>query len=499
MKLTRRDFVTMTAAAGIAAKLPAQAKPMFDPEMDSLAKYKAPDWFRDAKLGIWNCWGPESQPEMGDWYARHMYEQGNPCYEQHLKAYGHPSKVGYKDLIPLWRGENWQPERLMKLYKKAGAKYFTAIAQHHDNFDCWNSKYHSWNSVKMGIKRDVVGEWGKITRANGLKFGVSEHLGASWNWLAPSHLSDRTGPLAGVPYDGANPEWASLYHTGNTDPNWGLWYKGAPVEFQQAWLRRITDLVDQHKPDLLYSDGSLPFGAYGRQMLAHFYNSNAQRHGGVVDAVYFCKNNPTDGGQYRDGICVRDIERGIADGILPEPWQTDTCIGDWYYKKDFPYKTPTTVVQMLLDIVSKNGCLLLSVPLRGDGTLDAKEEAILAGLGDWMQRNGEGVYGTRPWRTFGEGGSGPSAANFNESKLKYTAEDIRFTTKGRELYAFALAWPTTGTLTIKSLGGASVSEVRMLDGGDKLTYQQGADALTVQLPAQVRGEHAFGLRILGVV
>ncbi len=499
MKLTRREFVAMAAAAGIAKTAPAQARQPFAPEMDSLAKYKAPDWFRDAKLGIWNCWGPESQPEMGDWYARHMYEQGNPTYEQHLKAYGHPSKVGYKDLIPLWRGENWQPERLMKLYKKAGAKYFTAIAQHHDNFDCWNSKYHPWNSVKMGAKRDVIGEWGRIARANGMRFGVSEHLGASWNWFGVSHRSDTTGPFAGVPYDGANPEYASLYHTGDKDSDWGSWYKGAPVEFQQEWLRRITDLLDQHKPDLLYSDGSLPFGAYGRQMLAHYYNSSAQRHGGVVDAVYFCKNNPLDGGEYRDGICVRDIERGIADGILPEPYQTDTCIGDWYYKKDFNYKTPTTVVQMLLDIVSKNGCLLLSVPLRGDGTLDSREEAILASLGDWMQRNGEAVYGTRPWRTFGEGGSGPSAANFNEDKLKYTAADIRFMTKGKDLYAFALAWPTSGKLLIKSLASAPVTSVHLVDGGDKLVWKQVAEGLSVELPAQQRGEHAFGLRIGGAI
>jgi alpha-L-fucosidase len=479
--------------------MPTPGEGPFAATLDSLAGYKCPDWFRDAKLGIWNCWGPESQPEMGDWYARHMYEQGHPSYEQHLKTYGHPSKVGYKDLIPLWRGENWQPERLMKLYKKTGAKYFCAIAQHHDNFDCWNSKWHGWNSVKMGAKRDVLAEWGRVARAEGLRYGVTEHLGASWNWFGLSHTADKTGPLAGVPYDGADPRWASLYHTGDAKSEWGSWYNGVPERFQREWLLRIADLIDSQQPDLLYSDGSLPFGAYGRTMLARYYNNSARKHGGTVDNVYFCKNNPLDGGQYRDGFCVRDIERGIADGILPQPYQTDTCIGDWYYKKDIVYKTPTTVVQMLLDIVSKNGCLLLSVPLRGDGTLDSREEAILASLGTWMQRNGEAVYGTRPWRTFGEGKSGPAAGNFNEDKLAYTAEDIRFVTRGKDLYAFALAWPTTGVLRIRSLGESAVTGVHMVDGGERLKWTREGGALVVTLPAQQRGEHAFGLRVSGVV
>ncbi len=256
--------------------------------------------------------------------------------------------------------------------------------------------------------------------------------------------------------------------------------------------------MDTHKPDLLYSDGSLPFGAYGLRMLANYYNDSAAHHGGKVDAVYFCKDNP-DGGQYRNGICARDIERGVADRILSEPWQTDTCIGDWYYKRAIVYKTPTTVVQMLVDIVSKNGNLLLSVPLRRDGTLDSREEAILAALGDWMQRNGQAIYGTRPWRAFGEGGSGPTAGNFNEDKLKYTSADIRFTAKGPDLYAFALAWPTSGKLLIRSLASAPVTSVHLVDGGNKLVWKQVAEGLSVELPAQQRGEHAFGIRITGAI
>jgi len=175
--MNRRDFLALSAASGLSRLAPAQPPLRFTPDLDSLAGYKAPEWFRDAKFGIWNCWGPESVPEMGDWYARKLYVEGDPTYKSHLEIYGHPSKFGYKDMVPLWHAENWQPDRLMALYKKAGAKYFFAIAQHHDNIDCWNSKYHPWNSVKMGPKKDVLGIWGKTARAHGLKYGVSEHLG----------------------------------------------------------------------------------------------------------------------------------------------------------------------------------------------------------------------------------------------------------------------------------------------------------------------------------
>ncbi len=505
MKVTRREFAALAGAAGLGGLQDVrafgagagQAAPRFQPELDSLATYKAPEWFRDAKLGMWACWGPEAVPEMGDWYARNMYIEGHDQYEDHLKRYGHPSKVGYKDMVPLWKGENWDPNRLMGLYKKAGAKYFCAIAQHHDNIDCWNSKYHEWNSVKMGPHKDVIGTWRDTARSHGLRFGVTEHLGASWNWYGVTKLADKTGPLAGVPYDGANPEWKDLYHWDNAGESAKPWYRNVPERFQVEWFNRIKDLVDSYQPDLLYSDGSLPFGAHGRELLAHFYNSNMQQNSGQLEAVYNCKK-VEDGGQYADGMCVRDMERGVLDGISPEPWQTDTCVGDWYYKKDIVYKTPTTVVQMLVDIVSKNGNLLLNFPVRADGTLDAQEEDILASLAEWTAVNGEAIYATRPWHVYGEGTQGPSGAMFNEGKLTYTSEDIRFTTKGGTLYAFALAWPASGKLLIKSLAARQPRSVNLLHGGDSLQFKQQPEGLLVQLPAERRGEHAFGLRIEGI-
>jgi len=500
MSLNRREFVSLAGAAVACSALPVRANafgPEFAPELDSLKSYRAPDWFRDAKLGFWACWGPEAVPEMGDWYARNIYIQGHKQYEEHLKRYGHPSKFGYKDLVPLWHGENWDPDRLMSLYKKAGAKYFCAIAQHHDNIDCWNSRFHRWNSVKMGPKRDVIGEWRDAARKNGLRFGVTEHLAASWNWYGVAHLSDSTGSLAGVPYDGADPSFADLYHQGNAFTNWKQWIGGVPESFQEQWFNRIKDLVDSYQPDLLYSDSSLPFGDHGRRLLAHFYNRNILSHNCRLDAVYNCKFNQ-DGGQFVNGMCVQDVERGVQDGINPLPWQTDTCVGDWYYKRDIQYKTPTTVIQMLIDIVSKNGNLLLNFPIRADGTLDSQEENILESIAGWMAINGEAIYGTRPWRVYGEGSAGPSSGNFNEDKIRYTFEDIRFTTKDGQLFAFVLAWPVSGKLLIRSITSGQVHSVRMLQTGVVLKWEQQSDGLSIQLPAQKVGEHAFGLRIEGV-
>jgi alpha-L-fucosidase len=464
--------------------------------LESFKQYRAPEWFRDAKLGFWACWGPEAVPEMGDWYARQMYIQGHPQYEDHLKRYGHPSKFGYKDIVPLWKGENWDPEGLMQLYKRAGAKYFCAIAQHHDNIDCWNSKFHRWNSVNMGPKRDVIGLWGKAARKHGLRFGVTEHLGASWNWYGVTKLSDKTGPLAGVPYDGVDPRFADLYHSGNEKSKVEWWYRIVPDSWKQEWFNRIKDLVDSYQPDLLYSDGSLPFGEYGRKLLAHFYNADLRRHEGKLEAVYTCKFND-DGGEFVEGMCVQDLERGVQSGIKAEAWQTDTCVGDWYYKRGIRYKTASTVIQMLADIVSKNGNLLLNFPVRGDGTLDAEEESILASLAEWISVNGEAICGTRPWRVYGEGATAVPGGNFNEQKLHYTAEDIRFTTKGGNLYAIALGWPESGKLVVRSLGGANIHSVRLLGIQEPLMWSQGAQGLVVQLPAQKPGEHAFVLRVEG--
>jgi alpha-L-fucosidase len=486
-------------------QLPVAAGP-FNPNMDSLANYHCPKWFRDAKFGIWAHWGPQSVPMDGDWYARRMYIQGEPQYQDHLERYGHPSKTGYKDIIPLWKAEKWDPDRLMALYKRAGARYFVSMGSHHDDFFLWNSKLHKWNSVNMGPKRDVVGEWQKAARKYGLRFGVSEHLGASFTWFQPSHKSDTIGPFAGVPYDGADPKYQDLYHP-PAEPGDTEWYSTNP-RWQQTWFNEIRELIDNYHPDLLYSDGVVPFSKevgqrgltligsneVGLSLIAHFYNSAARLHGGAKDVVYTAK-------QKSDGRWVEDMERGVLPGINPDPWQTDTSIQDWFYNRNWKYRSSAWVIQMLVDIVSKNGNLLLNVVQRPDGSLDAEVEQMLDQLHDWMATNGEAIYGTRPWLVYGEGPVRVEGGRFKED-VTYTARDIRFTTTGKTLYAFALGWPEDGKVTIKSLGKDRerknhIRRVELLGHEGTLDFSQSASGLVVTMPpTKVNG--AVALKISGV-
>jgi alpha-L-fucosidase len=471
----------------------------FQGTRESLKAYRTPDWFRDAKFGIWAHWGPQSQPEDGDWYARNMYMEGSEQYKFHVEHYGHPSKVGFKDVITTFKADKWDPEHLMDLYVKAGAKYFVSMGVHHDNFDMWNSRYQTrWNAAKAGPKKDIVGMWKQAARKRGLRFGVSEHLSNSFDWLAPSHLSDKAGQFAGVPYDGIDPEYSDLYHS----------YEGMPADFaqtakamgrvapdrwKQQYFDRIRDLIDQHQPDLLYTDGGIPFDEYGLSLVAHEFNVSAKAHGGKVESVYNSKA-ATD---CDEGTCVLDLERGLVNKIWPDPWQTDTCIGNWHYKKGIAYKTPKTIVDMLVDIVSRNGNLLLNFPLPGSGELDAQEQEILSSITSWMRVNSEGIHGTRPWKVYGEGPSlatQETNAGFNETKRKdLTAEEIRFTTKGDRLYAFVMGWPS-GESVVKSVD-KKVHNVELLGHKGKLKWSQDEGGLKVQMPAEKPSEYAVTLKI----
>jgi alpha-L-fucosidase len=451
---------------------------------DSFRQYQYPEWFRNAKFGIWSHWGPQAVPRQGDWYARGLYEEGNEYYDYHVEHYGHPSKFGYKDIIPLWKAERWDPEQLMTLYKKAGAKYFVSMGTHHDNFFLWDSKIHRWNSVNMGPEKDVVGLWQKAAKKEGLRFGISEHLGASYTWFQTSHGADNSDPMAGVPYAGANEEFKDLYHP-KASPDDTDWLTTDP-ENQKNWLASITEVIDMYQPDLLYSDSELPFGEIGRTMLAHFYNQDIEKKGGNLEAVYTCKVHPS-GGRW-----VQDIERGVMDSISPFPWQTDTSIGDWYYRTGQKYKTGTEVIQMLVDIVSKNGNLLLNVVQTPEGDLEPDVLAILDEIAGWIPVNGEGIYGTRPWKVYGENPAGVKVVErerFNED-YNYNDRNIRFTTKGETLYAFCLDAPRSD-ISIYSLGSNSelnnktVASVKMLGSNEKLVWKQTEDALVISTPVNL--------------
>ena len=509
MPINRRELLQLMGGAYSALALPRIARAYgdvasgsFQPTRSSLRSYRIPDWFRDAKFGIWSHWGPQSAVEAGDWYARNMYMQDSEQYKYHVATYGHPSKVGYKDLVGRWHADKWDPDHLMGLYKKAGARYFVSMGVHHDNFDLWDSKYTRWNAVNMGPKRDVVGIWRDAARKHGLPFGVSEHLWISYKWFATSHGSDKTGPLAGIPYDGTDVNYEDLYHDADIARfgdrlDWND--DNIPEAWKRHYLARITDLIDKYEPDLLYTDGHLPFEDYGLQMVSHLYNTSAAKHGGNVEAVYTSKES-TD---CSVGTCALDHERGVADGISPVPWQTDTCIGEWHYKRGAKYKAPKTVIDLLVDIVSKNGNLLLNFPLPNSGELDSDEVKVLEGITGWMQANSEGIYSTRPWKIYGEGPSTQrkiETGNFNEDKQQpLTSEDVRFTSKGSTIYSFVMGRPDQAV--VRSLGLASpqtpgkIQRVRILGYGGDVTWAQENAALRVTVPVAHTSEIGLTLKV----
>jgi len=495
-----KHLLACVISAGIlsaeAQQLPINAGP-FKPTDESLKEYKYPEWFRDAKFGIWAHWGPQAVPRQGDWYARGMYEQGSRQNKYHVATYGAPSKFGYKDIIPLWKAEKWDPEKLMALYKKAGAKYFVSMGSHHDNFFLWKSEIHKWNAFNMGPKKDVVGLWQKAAQKQGLKFGVSEHLAASYTWFQAAHGADKNGDLKDVPYDGADPQYADLYHT-KAAPNDRDWLTTNP-EWMKEWYADVKELVDTYHPDLLYSDSKLPFNEVGRSMLANFYNGNQSFHNGKPTAVYNCK-------EQSNGKWVEDLERGVQGDINPFPWQTDTSIGDWYYRTGQRYKSGKEVVQMLIDIVSKNGNLLINVVQTPEGDLEPDVLKIVEDIASWMPFNGDGIYGTRPWKIYGEG---PSTVKENQKKGQfagltdtraYQATDIRFTIKGKNLYAFCMELPD-GDIMIKSLGKNStvndkaIANVKLLGSKQKLNWKQQDDALIITKPAGIPALGVLGLQI----
>jgi alpha-L-fucosidase len=427
-----------------------------------------------------------------------------------VATFGHPSKFGHKDICRMWKGDRFDPDHLMSLYKKAGARYFMSMGVHHDNFDLWNSRFQPrWNSVATGPKKDIVGLWKKAAAKYGLRFAVSEHLSNSFNWLQVSHDSDRSGPLAGVAYDGADPAFADLYH--NIPPEYRMkpvpgrgsvnqaMSRNAPFAWKRQYFLRIKDLIDNYQPDLLYTDGGIPFDDIGYKLVSHFYNVTTKLYGGRVEGVYTSKRRE----DCDTGTCALDIERGVANRIMPKAWQTDTCIGNWHYKRGIEYKSPKLVVDMLCDIVSRNGNLMLNIPLPNSGEPDEKELAVLDGITRWMAVNSEGIFDTRPWKIFGSGPGIDSAsgAGMNERNRKeLTAEDVRFTTKGNRLYAFVMGWPgRQASLPSLAPGGAnSVPKVRNVDllgHKGKLKWTQDASGLKVDLPEQKPSDYAMTLRI----
>jgi len=481
----------------------------FDPTFDSLTQFDCPKWFRDAKFGIWSHWGPQSVPMCGDWYARSMYMQNSPQYLYHVRHYGHPSKFGYKDICKLWKAEKFEPEELMKLYYKAGARYFVGQAMHHDHFFNYPSKLNRFNSMQVGPNKDICGLWKSAAEKNNMPFGFTEHLGATFSWWRVNKGSDSYGPYKGVPYDGNDPEYRDFYLDNfehPSEPNAGAPWYTSNIKFRDYWLSVMKELIDLYTPDLLYSDGSLPFGEHwhdknassannqefkwGLEAVSYLYNASIDKHG-KSHAVYTQKNRREE--IYSVGIL--DIEKSQLPGINKKAWQTDTCIGNWFYDAKAEFKKPAHIIEMLIDIISKNGTMLLNILQKPDGSIDDETVYILEELAKWFAVCGDGVYGTRPWRKYGEGDTQALIDGFREEKTKWNSSDYRFTSKNNTLYAFMLKSADNRVAVIKSLEEADkVKSVKLLGGG-AVPFEQAYGVLTVKLPEKLPTEYTNCLGI----
>ena len=484
---------------------------MFTADFESLRQYECPDWFRDAKFGIWSHWGPQSVPMCGDWYARNMYIQGTEQYMYHLRHYGHPSEFGYKDICKLWKAENFDPDELMALYHEAGARYFVAQAMHHDHFFNYDSKLNRFNSVKVGPEKDICALWKAAAKKYDMPFGLTEHLGASFTWWRYNKGCDSYGPYKGIPYDGNDPEYRDFYLDNYEHLNLKMdgsieqWYTKNET-YHQYWLDVMKELIDKFQPELLYSDGDLPFGGsqldhdftteidpiryrWGLQMLEYYYNKSIEWNGSN-QAVYLQKDRRPE--IYNVGIL--DIEKSQLTEAAEKPWHTDTCIGNWFYDAKQVYKKCDQVIEMLVDIVSKNGNMLLNILQKPDGTIDEEARYLLKELAGWMKICSEGIHGTRPWKIFGEGESRVDPEGFTERKTSWTPSDYRFTAKDNTVYAFIMQAPESHVCVVKSFAQEEIKSVELLGYGE-VEYKHAYGVLVVQLPEELPTEYTNCLKI----
>ncbi len=462
---------------------------VFQPDSASIAEnYTIPDWFRDAKFGIFIHWGVYSVPAFGsEWYPRNMYQKDSEVYKHHIEKYGPHTEFGYKDFIPMFKAEKFNAEEWVSLFEKSGAKYVVPVAEHHDGFSLYESSMNKWNSVAMGPKRNILGELKDATLKHGLHFGLSSHRAENaWFFNGGTEF----------PSDVQTGEYSSLYGEclewpgGQTmDCPEGAGFNEHSI---QRWLENTYELVDIYQPELMWFDwtvGKYPFQPTFYQFMAYYYNSALDWNKEVVVNTKF---------GYGDNIQVFDIERGKSETARPFPWQTDTSIGkkSWGYIEGEESKSPNQIIDDLVDIVSKNGNLLLNIGPRPDGTITEGQQEVLLQIGEWLKVNGEAIYGTRPWKVASEGAQKGTAGAFTDNEeTKYTSQDIRFTAKGDILFATLLEWPEKDVL-IKSINlEVKVAEVELLGNSEKLEWKQSTEGLKVNFPSEKPSEFAHALKI----
>jgi alpha-L-fucosidase len=466
-------------------------------DWESLQKYEIPEWYQDAKFGIFIHWGVYSVPAFAnEWYPRNMYVKGSEEYKHHIATYGPQDKFGYKDLVPLFKAERFDPEAWAKLFKDAGARYVVPVAEHHDGFAMYDSDLSDWTAVKMGPHRDVIGDLAKAVRAEGLHFGASSHR-VEHNFFL--------GVGRSTPSDINDPKYAAFYGPAH---NWLEAKNGSSLAndftyvssaWADDWLARATEIVQKYHPDVIYFDWWIgqPSIRPNLARFAAFYYNASLKYGDHVGVIDYKES------AMAEHSAVLDFERGQLGNIRPLHWQTDTSISNksWGYIKDDTFKSPQFVVHQLVDIVSKNGNLLLNIGPRSDGTIPDEVQQVLRDVGAWLKVNGEAIYGTRTWRTYGEGPTQVAAGAFHDTETaKYTPEDFRFTTKGGALYAIELGWPSSAEAVIHALasdvpGNQKVESVALLGGNAKIDFQQRPDGLHLKLPPQPPSKYASAFRI----
>ncbi len=454
---------------------------VFQPDWENIAaNYQCPEWFTDGKFGIFIHWGVYAVPAFHhEWYAREMYIKDGHVYKSHRDIYGPQDQFGYKDFIPMFKAEKFNADEWAELFKKSGARYVVPVAEHHDGFSMYDSDLNEWNSVKMGPKKDIIALLKKALEKQGLVFGLSTHRAENaWFYNGglefPSDVQDSTITLYGRRYE-------SEKYT---------------EDFAREWLTHTYELVNKYEPKLIWFDWTVNnpvLMPYFNKFMAYYYNNALDWGEGVV--VNTKQGYPTN-------VHVWDVERGKSGKMMQYPWQTDTSVGkkSWSYIDGEENKTPEQIVHDLIDIVSKNGNLLLNIGPRADGTITEEQKNVLLSIGKWLEVNGEAIYGTCCWKKFGEGNAEPTKGSFTDNQAtQYTAQDIRFTTKGNDFYAIALNWSDTD-LVIKSLdkyavADANIQQVTLLGSDEKINWKQTKEGLTLSFPKQKPCEYAYSFKI----
>jgi len=466
----------------------AHSQKLYQPTWESLSEYECPEWFKDAKFGIFIHWGLYSVPGFGsEWYPRWMYADstvwGHNYYQHHVKNFGTPDKFGYKDFIPLFNAEKFDAGQWADIFSRSGAKYVVPVAEHHDGFAMYNTSLSQWNAYRMGPKRDIIGELAEAVRKKGMIFGVSSHRIEHWWFMNNGNKinSDVTDPAYSDFYGPARGE--------NQQPD---------IEFMNDWLLRNCELIDKYQPQLFWFDWWIEQPAmepYRKTFAAYYYNRGLQWNKGVV--INFKLN------AYPENIAVYDIERGSSKATRKFPWQTDTSVGkkSWGWISDEENKTSNEIIDALVDIVSKNGNLLLNIGPKADGTISQSQVDVLLGIGDWLKINGQGIYGTRPWKVAEEGPTVITEGSFGDTKaVAYTAEDIRFTSKDNNVYVFCLDVPVSKKISVRSLAlndtlSDKILLVELLGSPDKIKWQQKADRLIIETPKKIPCKESITFKV----